>query len=249
MAETFKVICKLCSPLCKEAPYLDALLYNELMFKQGLCKSGKKLSRGDSVNEIKEIRIPLKSVRYNNIPVYFCSNPVYKINYEYREDFSYHIEPELCFLLSDKEKKSISSTSGIYKDRRLPIRLKLINEIVWFCNGTKNSVLEILQSITSVGSLRKQGFGVISEWKHSCEHYLTNKAMNRIAWLGQASLCYGRSIPSCFRSGFNLLSEEQKNNANEIALEYLNKWLVANNRYEVTIEAGLGGSDRQMEIY
>lgn len=165
MAETFKVICKLCSPLCKEAPYLDALLYNELMFKQGLCKSGKKLNRGDSIDEIKEIRIPLKSIRYNDVPIYFCSNPIYKIDYEYREDFSYHMEPELCFLLSDKERKSISSTSGIYKDRRLPIRLKLVNEIIWFCNGTKNSVLEILQSITSIGSLRKQGFGVISEWE------------------------------------------------------------------------------------
>lgn len=27
---------------------------------------------------------------------------------------------------------------------------------------------------------------VIAQWKHSCEHYLTNQAMNRIAWLGQA---------------------------------------------------------------
>jgi hypothetical protein len=31
---------------------------------------------------------------------------------------------------------------------------------------------------------------VIVEWKNSCEHYLTNSAMNRIAWLGQAAACY-----------------------------------------------------------
>lgn len=91
--------------------------------------------------------------------------------------------------------------------------------------------------------------GVISEWKHSCEHYLTNKAMNRIAWLGQASLCYARKIPSSFRGGFNLLSKEQKDHANKIALEYLNKWLVNNNREEVSLEVGLGGTDRQVEIY
>ena len=29
---------------------------------------------------------------------------------------------------------------------------------------------------------------VITEWVHSCEHYLTNQKMNRIAWLGQASM-------------------------------------------------------------
>lgn len=44
--------------------------------------------------------------------------------------------------------------------------------------------------------------GVITEWEHSCEHYLTNAAMNRIAWLGQASACLDMGIPSTFRSGF-----------------------------------------------
>lgn len=66
---------------------------------------------------------------------------------------------------------------------------------------------------------------VISEWKNSCEHYLTNESMNRIAWLGQSSLCYAKGIPSIFRGGFYLLSETQQIKANEIALEYLNKWI------------------------
>jgi ParB-like chromosome segregation protein Spo0J len=88
---------------------------------------------------------------------------------------------------------------------------------------------------------------IITEWKHSCEHYLTNVEMNRIAWLGQASMCYAKGIPAAYRGGFNLLSEQQQNEANKIALEYLNKWLKANNRDEVTMEIGL--SDNQMELY
>lgn len=90
---------------------------------------------------------------------------------------------------------------------------------------------------------------VITEWKHSCEHYLTNKAMNKIAWLGQASLCYSRKIPSCFRGGFNLLSEDQKENANRLAHKYLNKWLLLNNREEISFEDAMGGPNRQVEIY
>jgi hypothetical protein len=66
---------------------------------------------------------------------------------------------------------------------------------------------------------------VIKEWKHSCEHYLSNENMNRIAWLGQASLCISKGIPSDFRGGFNQLSEEQQTKANGLALDYLNKWL------------------------
>lgn len=89
---------------------------------------------------------------------------------------------------------------------------------------------------------------VTAEWKHSCEHYLTNSAMNRIAWLGQASVCYAMGIPSTYRSGFSLLTEEQQNAANDIALAYLNKWLVANDRSEVTMEEAYSG-DRQSDIY
>lgn len=89
---------------------------------------------------------------------------------------------------------------------------------------------------------------IINEWKYSCEHYLTNKSMNRIAWLGQAALAYAKGIPSVYRGGFNRLTEEQKHKANLIALEYLNKWLVANNREPVTLEDGLL-IDKQAEIY
>jgi hypothetical protein len=88
---------------------------------------------------------------------------------------------------------------------------------------------------------------VITEWVHSCEHYLTNTAMNRIAWLGQAAMCYASGIPAVFRGGFTLLSEAQQNHANELALVYLNKWLTAHGMKEVTLEEGL--SDNQMELY
>ena len=90
--------------------------------------------------------------------------------------------------------------------------------------------------------------GVIMEWKHSCEHYLTNSSMNRIAWLGQASMCYATGVPSVFCSGFNLLSEDQQRHANEIALEFLNEWLRNNNRSELDINEALS-IGRQTELY
>jgi hypothetical protein len=90
--------------------------------------------------------------------------------------------------------------------------------------------------------------GVISEWKNSCEHYLTNKSMNRIAWLGQAAMCYSTKIPSKYCSGFNRLTEDQQNRANEIALEYLNIWMQNNNRDTVDMEEALS-IGRQVNIY
>lgn len=65
---------------------------------------------------------------------------------------------------------------------------------------------------------------VILEWVNSCEHYLTNERMNRIAWLGQAALCIEFGIPSCFRGGYNMLTEDQQQAADDAALRALNLW-------------------------
>jgi ParB-like chromosome segregation protein Spo0J len=90
--------------------------------------------------------------------------------------------------------------------------------------------------------------GVISEWVRSCEHYLTNFAMNRIAWLGQAAMCYENGVPSKFCGGFNLLTDEQQAEANDIALDALNDWLLENGREPVEMEEALSAG-RQVEIY
>lgn len=90
--------------------------------------------------------------------------------------------------------------------------------------------------------------GVLNNWINSCEHYLTNKSMNRIAWLGQAAMCYSTGVPSKFCAGFNLLSPEQQENANQLALEYLNKWMVKYNRSELTMDEALS-IGRQVNIY
>jgi len=66
---------------------------------------------------------------------------------------------------------------------------------------------------------------VFSTWVHSCEHFLSNESMNRIAWIGQSSMCIATGVPSHFRGGFNLLSESEKMKANVMARDHLQKWL------------------------
>lgn len=86
------------------------------------------------------------------------------------------------------------------------------------------------------------------EWKHSCEHYLTNKSMNRIAWLGQAAVCYESGVPSKYSYCWGMLTEQQQNEANLVAFKYLNKWLNENNLDEVDMDEALI-IGRQVELY
>lgn len=89
---------------------------------------------------------------------------------------------------------------------------------------------------------------LIHEWKYSCEHYLTNKSMNRIAWLGQAAVCYQSGVPSKFSSSWFDIDKETRNKANKTALKYLNKWMLINNFEKSNIEEA-SSIGRQIELY
>lgn len=90
--------------------------------------------------------------------------------------------------------------------------------------------------------------GVLRDWPTSCEQWLSNERMNRIAWLGQAAMCYATGIPSAFCGGFNQLTPEEQQAANLAALKYLNIWLES--RDEPTL-ATLKDAERktQPEMY
>lgn len=123
-----------------------------------------------------------------------------------------------------------------------------------FYNSTKKGMTheeceaEYLRVLTDLNLFESVLNAVISEWRNSCEHYLTNKSMNRIAWLGQASVCYHSGVPSRYSSAWGNLTDEQQVAANKTALKALNTWLRKNNRSEVDMNEALS-LGRQVEIY
>jgi hypothetical protein len=109
----------------------------------------------------------------------------------------------------------------------------------------KNEFVRILSNKDLFSSILDK---LIVSWKYSCEHYLTNTSMNRIAWLGQAAVCYESGVPSKYSSAWFEIDENIRNEADKTALYYLNKWLIRNNRTEIDFEeaASIG---RQIELY
>ena len=87
---------------------------------------------------------------------------------------------------------------------------------------------------------------VTTEWPFSCEHYLTNDRMNRIAWLGQASVAQALGIPSCCRGGYHRLTDEQKAAADSLALEWLNRWLATKGLPAVDFDAAGGRTEAEL---
>jgi len=72
---------------------------------------------------------------------------------------------------------------------------------------------------------RLGGRRVMLEWRCSCEQFLLNENINRIAWIGQASACIAEGIPSRYKSGFYTMSLPQQALANSLAGDLLREWL------------------------
>ena len=86
----------------------------------------------------------------------------------------------------------------------------------------QNKYAEFLRDIIL---FKTWAYRVIEQWTNSTEHNLTNQTMNRIAWIGQSSVCLAYGIPSKYRGGFHLLTGTEQLAADSAALEIINYWM------------------------
>jgi hypothetical protein len=165
MLNNWKLTFHLISPISERPPMLEALLMWELSKRLGF--SGREdLSRSTPLNQIKDIGIPICKKTIAGIDVFQCSNPIYKIEYEYHENQAKRFECDKMALLLDKrERKSLLVASGPYKMRFVPIRTMLIPKVIYFFRGDRHEVNKILKSVLYLGRLRNIGYGRISHYE------------------------------------------------------------------------------------
>lgn len=66
---------------------------------------------------------------------------------------------------------------------------------------------------------------VITEWPISTAQNLTDIKSNRKSWLGQAACCIEKGVPEHItRAAWFMLTDEQRNKANEIAKQIIELW-------------------------
>lgn len=109
----------------------------------------------------------------------------------------------------------------------------------------KNLYAEFLRDLPR---FREAMDGVLADWPNSTEHNLTNDRMNRIAWLGQAAMCYATGVPAAFCNGYAQLNPDEQEAADLAAFEKLNVYLVSAGR-EPLPELQAAGRRTQPELY
>lgn len=95
------------------------------------------------------------------------------------------------------------------------------------CSGElkENNIKKAIDFFNNPKIVDKYMHLVVSTWKYSCEHNLTNPSMNKIAYLGQASLALYARIPNTVTMhAWNLLDVNTQYIANEIAMKNIEIW-------------------------
>ncbi len=74
-------------------------------------------------------------------------------------------------------------------------------------------------------------FKVVKEWKYSCEHNLTERSMNRRAWVGHAAACMAIHCPEYLtRRAWWMLTQEQRDAADHQATLAIQAWTRRNDK-------------------
>jgi hypothetical protein len=167
--KNWKVTAALKSPLAGDIPNLDSILEWEMSRRIGI-KRGRKLTRETQLDTVQRPPIPLARRTIGGATVYCCSDPIIADPAaEWTDYISKRIDTNMIArLLAPAERKSIGTTSGVYKMRHAPLRVRLIDRIVWFAHcdvgQSGHRLRDILHHVYAIGKYRSIGYGLIDSW-------------------------------------------------------------------------------------
>lgn len=89
----------------------------------------------------------------------------------------------------------------------------------------QQKIKKVLEMFNDAKKTKEMMFYVVDNWKHSCEHNLTNESVNKIAYIGQSACCVYDGIPNTITmSAWSLLTQEVKERSDNIALLAIERW-------------------------
>lgn len=167
MIKNWKVTAWLCSPLAGEPPAFDAVLEYELALRLGM-KHSRKLGRNIPLSDIERPPIPLSKRDIGDRWVYRCSDPILPPpRAEWTDHLNKRIDTHVvAMLLDDSQRKNLLTSSGPYKMRHAPIRVRAVDCVVWFVRGDRKEINKLVKRVLALGKYRHYGYGLVARWQY-----------------------------------------------------------------------------------
>lgn len=95
--------------------------------------------------------------------------------------------------------------------------------------------------LSDVYLFKEASIVMIRDWPISTKVNLTNKSINRKAWIGQAACCHKFGVPEILtRIAWGQLTERKRMDANRVAEQIINHFELVYERSNIELYSGLG---------
>lgn len=173
-AQPVKVTAWLSSPLAGSPPYLDSLLEWVMSFHLPSIESSSngarhrvsRRPRGTYIlrEDIGKIPLPIRRERFGGLPIPRCSAPILGDVLNDKHDriskTLIHSCTDLCF-----EDRVLAQGGGEYKSYHLPLRVRLVDRVVWFAEGDPRRIKQRCRAVPAIGKKVSIGYGRVAEWQ------------------------------------------------------------------------------------
>jgi hypothetical protein len=165
-------VANLSTPLAGDAPHLDSLLVSLASRRQGKVdvEEGYKINRLYPCPDSNLVRIPILRTRIGSYNVARCTSPILgSVTNDRHEYIAKRIGVEYSGLVSNGERRVVTTTNSWTKSYRLPLRVRNVDRIAWLCVGTRREILNVLDNVCAVGKKTAHGYGRVAKWE--CESW------------------------------------------------------------------------------
>ncbi len=151
------------TPIAGDPPMLDAILEFEMSCRLGLAN---KIRKCDPCYPVGQIHIPIMRREIGGVNVAMCSSPIMAPTQdEWVDHYGKQLSVENASMLAEDKRLVVATGNSTYKSYRLPLRVRRVDKVVWFCKGTRRAIKSLLRSVTSLGKKRSQGYGRVARWE------------------------------------------------------------------------------------
>lgn len=172
-----KVTAHLAGPLAGDAPMLDAILERVMVrhlpailrTEHGHRHASTMAGRyNEPAARPGMVPIPLKRETIGGWLVPRCSSPILPPSPdapERVEHYAKRLSVEHAADLDPRDLKIVNTTGGEFKSYRLPLRVRAVARVAWFCVGRGTEVRRRLKDIAAIGKKTSMGYGRVARWE------------------------------------------------------------------------------------
>ena len=123
--------------------------------------------------------LPIAKEQYGDDGWYQCSRPFFDAKHTITKHkhrrFNAQESERYCHNV-----KKVETTKGAYKNARLPMKLFITPQVVWYVNGYEQRITELLSRVTHIGANRASGHGAVNHWTVDVHDSLDDCRFKRI---------------------------------------------------------------------